>query len=114
MSANLVTFDTNRLTTSEKYLSHLADAGRSIGPSKQESQDRPTEYSRSQTPQVQVSDTIAGAKVTFSVDRESQELYIRVIDRETGEVLREIPPGEIRRLASSLKETFGNFLDSFA
>jgi hypothetical protein len=43
------------------------------------------------------------ATVTFALDKESQELYIQVIDKETGEVLREIPPVEMRRLATSLK-----------
>jgi uncharacterized FlaG/YvyC family protein len=114
MLANVVTFDTNRLTTSDKYLSHLADLGRSINPSKHESQNRASRYSRSQTRQVQFADKISGAKVSFAVDKESQELYIEVVDRETGEVLREIPPGELRRLATALKETFGNLFDSFA
>jgi uncharacterized FlaG/YvyC family protein len=110
----MITFDIRRLTTSGMYLSHRPNARRSVDSSKQGRQDRSSEYSRSQTRPVQISNTISGAKVTFAVDRGSQELYIQVVDRETSEVLREIPPAEMRRLAASLKETVGNFLDSFA
>lgn len=57
---------------------------------------------------------ITSARVAFVRDTNSQELYIRVIDRATGEVLREIPPAEFRKLAAALEETFGHLLDSFA
>jgi uncharacterized FlaG/YvyC family protein len=114
MSADIVTFDATRLTASEKRLSRLGDVRHSVDHSKSKSDDRPSEYLQSQTRQVQVADQISAATVTFVLDKESQELYIQVIDRETGEVLREIPPVEMRRLAASFKETFGHLFDLFA
>ena len=38
------------------------------------------------------------ARVTFSVDPQTEKIIVRVVDPETNEVLREIPPDEMRRL----------------
>jgi uncharacterized FlaG/YvyC family protein len=54
------------------------------------------------------------AKVAFAVDEQTEELYIQVVNGETGEVLREIPPAEMRRLNAALGEHLGNLVDSFA
>jgi uncharacterized FlaG/YvyC family protein len=114
VSVNIVTSDAKRLTTSEKYLRYLADVSRSADASRQESNGQHLASSRSHSHKVQITDQISGATVTFTLDKETQELYIQVIDKETDEVIREIPPAEIRRLAKSLKETFGHLFDLFA
>lgn len=114
MSVSIVTFDATRLTTSEEYLGRLPDTERLLDPSKQKNPDRVSQNSRTETRQVQVANKLKSATVTFVLDEDSQELYIQVVDRETGEVLREIPPVEMRTLAASLKETFGHLFDSFA
>jgi flagellar protein FlaG len=114
MSADIVTFDVAKVTTSVGYLSNLADMRRLADLSKTKSHDRSFESSQVQSRQVQVADQISGARVTFALDKETQELYIQVVDRETGEVLREIPPVEMRRLAIALEESLGNLFDEFA
>ena len=113
MSANSVTFDATRITTSEKYLGRLPDNTQLLDSSKQK-KDQALENPQNETREVQVVNGLTSATVTFALDKESQELYIQVIDKETGEVLREIPPVEMRKLASALKESFGHLFDLFA
>ncbi len=50
--------------------------------------------------------------VTFEVDRKSNELYIKVVDRDTGEVVRQIPPEALRKMANQLELMTGNILDT--
>ena len=46
-------------------------------------------------------------ELQFSVDRESGETVIKVVDRETDEVLRQIPSDEVMRLRKRLEEAAG-------
>ena len=43
----------------------------------------------------------------FSVDEGSGRTVIRVIDRETDEVIRQIPPEDVLRIAEQIRETGG-------
>ena len=43
----------------------------------------------------------------FSVDEKSGDTVVRVLDKETEEVIREIPSKEIRELKARLEETAG-------
>lgn len=45
--------------------------------------------------------------IEFSVDQESNRTIIRVRDTETGEVIRQLPPEEILRIAERLAEAEG-------
>jgi flagellar protein FlaG len=49
--------------------------------------------------------------VVFEVDRESRELVIKIVDRETHKVIREIPPEEIQALREAMQSVLGTFLD---
>ncbi|MFN3919229.1 MAG: flagellar protein FlaG [Methylohalobius sp.] len=40
----------------------------------------------------------------FSVDRDTQRVVVKVIDAETGEVVRQIPPDAVLELAKFLRE----------
>lgn len=40
----------------------------------------------------------------FSVDRDTQRVVVKVIDAETGEVVRQIPPDAVLELARFLRE----------
>lgn len=44
----------------------------------------------------------------------SEKFFDQVIDRETVEVLREVPPVKMRKLVTEVRESFGHLLDSFA
>jgi flagellar protein FlaG len=45
--------------------------------------------------------------LTFSVDEATGRTVIRVSDRDTGELIREIPPKEILDLQASMEEMIG-------
>jgi len=42
-------------------------------------------------------------ELTFSLDRESRRTILRIVDRKTREVVRQIPPEYVLRLAEDLK-----------
>jgi uncharacterized FlaG/YvyC family protein len=42
-------------------------------------------------------------ELTFSFDRKNNKLILQIIDRETREVVRQIPPEFLRRLADGLE-----------
>jgi len=50
----------------------------------------------------------------FSVSEKTGDLVIKVIDRETGNVIRQIPPDDLMALREKLKELRGVLLDGKA
>ena len=50
-------------------------------------------------------------RLQFIVDQESKELIVKVIDNETDQVIRVLPPEELQRLHSRLRETMGFLFD---
>jgi len=46
-------------------------------------------------------------KLQFVVDHKSNEVIVKVIDKETDKVIKVIPPEELQRLHKKLKETIG-------
>jgi flagellar protein FlaG len=46
----------------------------------------------------------AELSLRFSIHEKSEKLYIRLVDDESGEVVREFPPKEILEMAARLKE----------
>jgi len=50
-------------------------------------------------------------KLQFVVDHGSNQVIIKVIDRETDKVIKEIPPEELQRLHNNLKEAIGLLFD---
>ena len=53
-------------------------------------------------------------ELRFSVDTKSGDTIIKVVDRETDEVVRQIPSEEIVALRQRLEETTGGFFDETA
>jgi len=49
-----------------------------------------------------------GSELQFAVDRETGRGLIRIVDRVTNEVLRQIPPEELLRLAAELEQLSGH------
>ena len=47
----------------------------------------------------------------FSVDRQINRIIVKVIDRETDKVIKEIPPEEIQRLLAGLHDLMGLLVD---
>ncbi|MDR2923828.1 MAG: flagellar protein FlaG [Treponema sp.] len=54
----------------------------------------------------QVSQTF-NKKLHFVVDMQSQEVIVKVIDKNTDKVIKVLPPEELQRLHRKLKETIG-------
>ncbi|MCL2068081.1 MAG: flagellar protein FlaG [Treponema sp.] len=50
-------------------------------------------------------------KLQFVVDHSSNEVTVKVIDKETDKVIKELPPEELQRLHSNLRETIGFLFD---
>lgn len=44
-------------------------------------------------------------KIQFSMDYKNNEMIVSIIDRDTKEVIRQLPPEELRRLHQKLQET---------
>jgi len=52
--------------------------------------------------------------IDFVTDKETDSLIIRVIDRNTGETLRQIPPEQILSLRSHMREIMSRVFDHMA
>ena len=50
-------------------------------------------------------------RLKFVIDQESREILIKVIDNETDKVIKVLPPEELQRLHSRIRETFGFLID---
>lgn len=50
-------------------------------------------------------------ELRFEVDHNSMEVIVKVIDKETDKVIRELPPEELQRLHRNLKEAIGLLFD---
>ena len=49
--------------------------------------------------------------LTFEVDRDTGTMIIKVVDRDTHKVIREIPQEETQRLQAAIREMVGLVLD---
>ena len=50
-------------------------------------------------------------RLQFIIDQESKELIVKVIDNETDKVIKVLPPEELQRLHSRVRETMGFLFD---
>jgi len=50
-------------------------------------------------------------KLKFEVNHQSKEIIVKVLDPETDKVIKVLPPEELQRLHSKLKETIGFLFD---
>jgi flagellar protein FlaG len=50
--------------------------------------------------------------VRFEKNKETEELVVKVVDSETDEVVRQIPPEELMELTKTLKELQGNLVNT--
>ncbi len=55
--------------------------------------------------------SIFNRKLRFSINRESNQVVVKVIDGETDKVIKEIPPEALQRLHSRMRETIGLLID---
>ncbi len=57
---------------------------------------------------------INNVELKFNRDKETGQTYIKIVDKDTGKTLREIPPEEVRKLAEKLDEMVGILFDKKA
>lgn len=57
---------------------------------------------------------IFNTAISFSVDEKTGNTVIRIIDRDTEKVIREIPPSDLLALAARLTEIIGRIVDETA
>jgi flagellar protein FlaG len=50
--------------------------------------------------------------VRFEQDESSKQFVVRVVDRESGEIIRQLPPEELLGLKASLADLRGNLVDT--
>ncbi len=50
--------------------------------------------------------------VRFEKDRKSEEFVVKVVDQDTDEVIRQIPPEELVNLSRHLRELRGSIVDT--
>jgi flagellar protein FlaG len=46
-------------------------------------------------------------RLSFSIDEETHDVIVKVVDAETDKVIRELPPAELQKLHKSIKEAVG-------
>ncbi|MEE9466315.1 MAG: flagellar protein FlaG [Candidatus Neomarinimicrobiota bacterium] len=50
---------------------------------------------------------VASTKITFDIDEETGRSVVRVLDKETGEVVRQVPPEELLALVARMRQLSG-------
>jgi flagellar protein FlaG len=63
------------------------------------------------TADIQHISMVFNSRLKFIIDHESNEILIKVIDNETDKVIKVLPPEELQRLHSRIKETIGFLFD---
>ena len=53
----------------------------------------------------------SNSSIQFSIDDKSNEIIVRIVDRDTGEVIRQIPPESIVRPRDSMRDMSGLFVE---
>ena len=55
---------------------------------------------------------IFNRKLKYSIDKELDQVIVKVVDAETDKVIKEIPPEELKRLYAKMKEAVGSIIDT--
>ncbi len=50
---------------------------------------------------------VASTKITFDIDEDTGRSVVRVLDKETGEVIRQVPPEELLTLVARMRQLSG-------
>ena len=50
-------------------------------------------------------------RLSFTMDYETHDIIVKVVDAETDKVIRELPPAELQKLHKSIKEAVGLLID---
>jgi flagellar protein FlaG len=53
----------------------------------------------------------SNSSIQFSIDDKSNDVIVRIVNKDTGEVIRQIPPESIVKLRDSMKDLSGLFVE---
>jgi flagellar protein FlaG len=62
----------------------------------------------------QVVEAASGRQLNFDIDEKSKQTYVSITDSKTGEVIRQIPTQEMRKLKAQIDEMIGLLFDEQA
>jgi|GEM_PF-5952558 len=54
---------------------------------------------------------VMNTKISFSIDSETNRPIIQVSDKDTGELIRQIPPAELMRVSQRMSDVLGILFD---
>ncbi len=66
---------------------------------------------------IEIADKLAIAfnkAIKFQIHEKTEQVYVEIVDKETGEVIKQIPPEEMIKIAVSVKEFLGLIVDEKA
>ena len=61
-----------------------------------------------------LAETFPDHRIAFAMDDASEEVVVRVVDNETNEVVRQVPPQEFLELVAKVQQLVGLFFDGLA
>ena len=61
-----------------------------------------------------MSELLTGTKLQFNVNKELNSVIVKVVDKDTNKIVREIPSEEIQNLKLCIRKAIGNLFDEFA
>ena len=79
-----------------------------------DSSREPTRNERPKAPDHTPETENSGDSVRLVRDEKSGRSFIEILDRKTGEVMYQIPPEEVQKLAELLKDMTGSMVDTVA
>jgi flagellar protein FlaG len=88
-----------------------SDAARAQRARAQMKAAQPTVQIRNATEELQSVSMIFNRRLEFEVNRDLERVVVKVIDRETDKVIKELPPEEIQRLHVRIREAIGLLVD---
>jgi flagellar protein FlaG len=73
--------------------------------------EKPKQVIHSTTADLEQIGLVFNKRLRFVVNHDSHEVIVKVIDKETDKVIKELPPEELQKLHNNLKETIGMLFD---
>jgi flagellar protein FlaG len=115
MNTSAIQGGTGRVTNAEPVAPRRTAGGPEVNPSVAQTQIEPTpKQIRAAVESLQEIAASMDIKLNFQLSQTNDEVVVKVLNRETNEVIREIPPENIRRLADRMAELNGLLFDSRA
>ncbi|MGM0521573.1 MAG: flagellar protein FlaG [Pseudomonadota bacterium] len=93
----------------ESVLDKLPTAGSQLAQA--ESNNSVTSHAALAEPLQRINEVMSQRGLEFDLSDESSRVITRVVDRESGEVIRQIPAEEVLRIAERLNELQGGLID---